>query len=304
MSKLRRLGTTFATCVIVLSQSAIDAAASNEVKIEEGITYCKVGDRELKLDLARPEGDGPFPAIVFIHGGGWRGGNRGAYRSAIREAAARGYVAATVTYRLTDPDDSGKPSNPFPAAVHDVKCAVRWLRANADTYHVDPERIGATGGSAGGHLSLMLGVTDKSAGLEGDDHHTDQSSRVQAVVNVFGPTDLEHLAATSPGAAPIVAVFMNGKPSEVPETYRTASPITYVTKDDPPMLTLHGTADKLVPPDQATRFDEKVKKIGGSHTLKLLDGQGHGFSGAAASTATEAMFEFFNQHLRPGKNEN
>ena len=137
--------------------------------------------------MARPEGDGPFPAIVFIHGGGWYQGNRQGYRGAIEEAAKRGYVAITISYRLMQFDESKKETTTatpiFPAQIHDAKAAVRWLRANAKKYHVDPDRIGVTGASAGGHLSLLVGLTDPTAKLEGDSGSPDQSSRVQAVVN-------------------------------------------------------------------------------------------------------------------------
>ena len=224
--------------------------------------------------------------------------NRAAYRKEIEEAARRGYVAATISYRLTQPDEQRKAKYPFPAQVHDVKCAIRWLRAHADKYHVDPERIGVTGGSAGGHLSMILGVTDESAGLEGDGCYPDQSSRVQAVVNVFGPTDMLHLHKTSEGAAPIVASFLGGDPETAAKTYKAASPISYVDKDDPPILTIHGTADTLVPPDQAERFDTAMKKAGAEHSLLLLGGQGHGFRGDAAAEAQRAMYAFFDKHLK------
>lgn len=279
--------------------SVADTVSAQEITVENEITYGKGGDVELQLDLARPkDGEGPFPAIVFVHGGGWRGGNRMGYSGAIREAARRGYVAVTVSYRLTDPDADGKARHPHPAQIHDVKCAVRWLRKNAAKYHVDPNRIGATGGSAGGHLSLMLGLTDAKAGLEGEGGHADVSSEVQAVVNVFGPTDLKHLYANSPGAAPILKVFLNGAPDDVATAYREASPLTYVDAGDPPVLTLHGTADTLVPPDQAELLDKKMKSAGLSHTLILLEGQGHGFRGEASKRANRAMVKFFDMHLK------
>ena len=118
----------------------------DEITVEESITYGKAGDTELKLDMARPEGAGPFPAIVFIHGGGWRGGNRQAFRASAEEAAKRGYVGVTISYRLMQFDESQKDTTTatpiFPAQIHDAKAAVRWLRANAKKYHVDPDRIG------------------------------------------------------------------------------------------------------------------------------------------------------------------
>lgn len=285
-------------CITVLVWRACSSADA-EIVQEENITYGKGGDRALKLDLARPEGDGPFPAVVFIHGGGWRGGHRAGYRGEIAEAARRGYVAVTVSYRLTEADDQGKAKYPFPAQVHDVKCAVRWLRANAARYRVDPKRIGATGGSAGGHLSLMLGLTDAKAQLEGTGGHADRSSRVQAVVNYFGPTDMIELCRTSSGAKPIVASFLDGTPEEVRDRYLAASPTKYVSKDDPPTLSLHGADDRLVPSDQARLLDKKLKAAGASHTLVLLDGQGHGFRGEASAKAKTAMYEFFDKHLKP-----
>ncbi len=271
----------------------------NGVHVEENITYGRGGEIDLKLDLARPEaGVGPFPGLVFVHGGGWRGGNRQRYRREIENAARQGYVAVTVTYRLTQADDNGKARYPFPAAVHDVKAAVRWLRANAEKYNVDPQRIGAMGGSAGGHLSLMLGLTDKSDGLEGEGGNAETSSRVQAVVNYFGPTEMTALSETSPGAAPIVASFLGGTPKEKVDVYRAASPITYVSKDDPPVLTLHGEVDKLVPPDQAHRLDEAMKQAGVPHETMILKGQAHGFRGPAGQQAIEAAYRFFDKHLK------
>ena len=187
-----RLATLFALfAILALSSVSVQCA---EIDLERDILYGQAGDTKLKLDLAKPEGDGPFPAIVFIHGGGWLGGHRNAYRSAIEEAARRGYVAVTISYRLVqfeEPVTESTKGDPiFPAQVHDAKAAVRWLRANAEKYDVDPERIGVTGASAGGHLSLMVGLTDAEDGLEGDSGSPDQSSRVQAVVNMFGPTEL------------------------------------------------------------------------------------------------------------------
>lgn len=287
-----------ATVALLLIVPACEAA---DAKMEKKVVYGSGGDRQLELDIVAPEGEGPFPAIVFIHGGGWRGGARQGYHAMCNEAAARGYVAMTVTYRLTEPDGKGKAKHPFPAAVHDVKCAVRWLRANAEKYHVDPDRIGATGGSAGGHLSLMVGLTDADAKLEGTGGHADQSSRVAAVVNYFGPTDMVLLHQTSPGAAPIVASFLDGDPDAAAENYRASSPVTYVSKDDPPVLSIHGSDDKLVPPSQAETLDEKLKAAGGQHELLLLAGQGHGFRGEATRQAADALFAFFDKHLKPKK---
>ena len=279
-------------CVVPTSPTIADVRTTN------GVTYCSLPGYDLQVDIAQPEGEGPHPAIVFVHGGGWRGGHRKGYRGAVLNAAKRGFFAMTVTYRLTEPDENQKAKNPFPAAVHDVKCAIRWLRANAEKYKVDTNRIGVTGGSAGGHLSLMIGLSDASAGLEGTGGHADQSSRVQAVVNYFGPTDMVLLCETSPGAAPIVGSFLDGSPDEQAANYKASSPVTHITKDDPPVLTIHGDLDRLVPPSQAKTLDQKMKEAGLTHELLILKGQAHGFRGAAGKQASDAMFAFFEKHLK------
>jgi len=279
-------------------------AQAAEVIVEENITYGKGGDSDLKLDLVRPDGDGPFPAIVFIHGGGWYQGNRQGYRGQMTEAAKRGYVAATISYRLMKFDEAKKETATavpiFPTQIHDAKAAIRWLRANSDRYHVDPNRIGVTGGSAGGHLSLLVGLTDSKSDLEGDGGNSDQSSRVQAVVNVYGPTDMAACHKTS-SVAWIFRLFMGGTPEEAVETYRAASPVTYVSKDDPPVLTLHGDRDALVPIAQATTLDDKMKAAGASHKLMIFEGAGHGFGGEHGKQAMDATWSFFEQHLKPQK---
>ena len=279
-----------------------EMARCAEVVVEGNITYGKAGDTELKLDLARPDGDGPFPAIVFIHGGGWYQGSRQGYRGQIQEAAKRGYVAATISYRLMQFDETKKETTTatpiFPAQIHDAKAAVRWLRGKAEKYNVDPDRIGVTGASAGGHLSLLVGLTDPAAELEGESGNPAQSSRVQAVVNVFGPTDMKFCHEKS-SVAWIFRLFMGGTPDEPGERYQAASPTSYASEDDPPVLTLHGDQDALVPIEQAKILDEKMKAAGAYHTLMVFEGQGHGFRGEHQQEAMNAMWAFFDQHLKP-----
>jgi acetyl esterase/lipase len=287
--------------IAVLLIGMAGTARCVEIVIEESITYGRAGDTELMLDLARPQGEGPFPAIVFVHGGGWSGGNRQAYRGQIQEAAMRGYVAATITYRLMQFDQGKKETTTatpiFPAQIHDAKAAIRWVRAHAKKYQVDPERIGVTGASAGDHLSLLVGLTDPSSGLEGDSGNPDQSSRVQAVVNVFGPTDMASCYEKS-SVAWMFRLFLGGTPDEAGERYKAASPLTYVSKDDPPVLTLHGDMDALVPVEQARMLDERMKTVGAPHTLMIFEGQGHGFGGEHGKKAADATWAFFDQHLK------
>jgi acetyl esterase/lipase len=295
----KRLVCSAAVCALL----AVSLPAE-EISVVQNLTYAKVGDVNLQLDLAMPkDGNGPFPAIVFIHGGGWSGGNRHSFRAKVEEAARRGYVAATVSYRLTQPDKlSGTPKEPFPAQIYDCKAAIRWLRAHAAEYKVDPQRIGVTGASAGGHLSLLVGLTSPSDQLEGDEGNLDQSSRVQAVVNIFGPTDLTKTYETSPGAVGFLKALCNGTPDTAAKQYKAGSPVTYVTVDDPPVLTLHGDKDALVPPQQAKILDARMKAVGAKHELLILPEQGHGFQGDAAEQADKAAWDFFAKHLRPSAN--
>lgn len=273
--------------------------AWGDVKVDRDVVYGKGGDLELRLDIAYPEGDGPFPAIVCIHGGGWAGGNRHSYQEFIEQAAGRGYVAATISYRLTAPDRETKvAAHPFPAQVEDCKCAIRWLRANAAKYHVNPDRIGVTGGSAGGHLSLMVGMTTADDKLEGTGGHAEQSSKVQAVVNVFGPADLVRGYEDVPAVRDLLHWFCGGSPKERPEAYRQASPVTYARRDNPPILTIHGTEDTIVPYEQAKILDRKLAEVKASHELLTLTGQGHGFTGDAFQQALDATWKFFDQHLK------
>lgn len=276
---------------------------SAEVVVEKDLVYGKAGEVELKLDLARPaEGDGPFPAIVFIHGGGWHAGSRQGYLGQIQEAARRGYVAVTITYRLMQFDESKKETTTattiFPAQIHDAKAAIRWLRAIAEKYKVDKNRIGVTGGSAGGHLSLLVGLTEPDSNLEGESGNPSESSRVQAVVNFYGPTEMASCYKAS-SVAWIFRLFLGGKADEAPEAYKAASPTTYVSDDDPPVLTIHGDKDELVPLQQAKLLDKKMKAAGVPHTLLVMEGQGHGFDAKHQQEAQKAMWDFFQKYLKP-----
>jgi acetyl esterase/lipase len=291
--------TTALVVGFAMGHSAWAAEPVDGVVLEKDIIYGKGGNEDLKLDLARPEhATGLLPGIVYIHGGGWSGGNRIAYRNDIQEAAKRGYVAVTIEYRLTQPDKSGKAKYPFPAQIEDCKCAVRWLRANAEKYHVDPNRIGATGGSAGGHLSLLVGVAGSVKKFDGSGGNPDVPSQVQAVVNYFGPTDLARMYAYNKQVDRLLSTLVGGTPQERADEYKVASPVTYVTKDVCPILTIHGTVDKLVPVDQAVEFDAAMRKAGATSKLIILEKQGHGFWGPAAVKAREETFSFFDRYLK------
>ena len=289
---MTRISSPIALLGLVLSAFPARGADETEVASENDLVYTKAGSTELRLNLARPaEGEGPFPAVVVIHGGGWRGGSKDGMRGVLNELARRGYVAISPQYRFC-------PKDPFPAQVHDVKAAVRWLRSNRAKYKVDPDHVGAMGFSAGGHLSLMLGVTGPSDGLEGETTAEAPSSRVQAVVNYFGPTDLA--ARDIPEASqPLVKDFLGGSPAERPEVAAKASPLTYVTKDDAPTLTFQGTKDPLVPYTQAVKLTDAMTASGVAGRVDLLIGAGHGWRGDDLKRTMDETYAFFDKYLKP-----
>lgn len=261
------------------------------VEVRRDIEYGKGGEESLKLDLYSPKTvKRPVPGLIFIHGGAWKGGKRSDYHFYTVRFAERGYVVATVSYRLL-------PKSPFPAAVHDVKCAVRWMRANARKLNVDPDRIGVIGGSAGGHLAMMIGYSSDVPKLEGTGGHAGVSSRVQAVVNLYGPVDL-----TTPYASgnSLIIRFLGGKTIEESRTrYELASPISHITRDDPPTLIFHGTIDDTVPIDQADRLAEKLKSTRVPYRYDRLEGWPHAMDLAEVvnQRCQRLMVEFFKKHL-------
>jgi acetyl esterase/lipase len=277
---------------LLLTPAFEDSDQAPAVQHEYDVAYTTAAGRELRLDLARPaEGDGPFPAIFVIHGGAWRGGDKAGHRDLIDVFARNGYVAVSPQYRFC-------PEFPFPAQVHDVKAAVRWLKAHAEDYHVDPKRVGAMGFSAGGHLALMLGLTDGDDGLEGEVAEGAPDTKIAAVVNYFGPTDL--LADDIPDVSkPLVRDFLGGPTTEKAEPARAASPMTYVTPDDPPVLTFQGTVDPLVPHSQALKLAEAQTAAGVPGRVVLIVGGGHGDWGRPEIERTlQEATAFLDKHLK------
>jgi acetyl esterase/lipase len=267
------------------------------VTVERNVEYGKGGDIPLKLDIYSPKvHDDPTPAVIFIHGGAWKGGYRQMYHYYCTKFADHGYVAATISYRLTS-------DAPFPAAVEDVKCAVRWLRANAEKRSVDPNRLAVAGGSAGGHLSLLVAYSPENSELQGKGGHGDVSNNVQAVVNLYGPTDLTTKFARDKGD---VVRFLGDKTfDQAPEVYQLASPIAHVSKDDPPTLILHGSIDSTVPIDQAELLAESLKKNGVEYEFDRVEGWPHAMDlePDVNRHCLMKMFEFLGKHLgAPAKN--
>ena len=211
--------------------------------------------------------------MVYIHGGGWRTGNKQAFRRQALAMAAKGFVGACIEYRLS-------PDAPYPAALHDAKVAVRCLRANAAQYRVNPGKIGAAGGSAGGHLAAMLGTTHRLQQLEGVGGNPGVSSRVQAVAAFNPALDLADLAKKDPAAQirmnPIY-LFLGARYSAQPKLYAQASPITHVARDSAPFLLLHGAEDQTVPYQQSVNMLNKLKAAGVKAELFTAQGAAHGF---------------------------
>jgi acetyl esterase/lipase len=290
IDRLRVKISALAVCIGMVSMVAVQAAPP-KLTIDQDLAYSKPGSRELKLDIARPaEGDGPFPAVLVIHGGAWRQGNKADVRPILPQFVEHGYVAVSPEYRFC-------PQDAFPAQIHDVKAAVRWLKVNAKKYRIDPDRIGAMGFSAGGHLSLMLGLTTPNDGLEGDVSAGAPDSRVKAVVNYFGPTDLA--AKDIPDICkPWVKDFLGGSPQDRPDAAAKASPLTFVSKDDAPVLTFQGTKDSLVPYTQAIKLAEAMNSAGVPGRVELILGADHGWGGAEMARTVNETFGFLDRYLK------
>ena len=258
---------------------------------ELGIEYGRVGDKSLQLDLYRPsESAKPLPGLIFIHGGGWKAGDRSDYKCYTTRFASKGYVVATISYRFSQ-------EAKFPGCVEDVKCAVRWMRENATRLNVNPDRIATIGGSAGGYLSLMAGYTPDMAELEGNGGHEGVSSRVAAVVDIYGPADLTTPFAQ---AANEVRRLMPKTYQEDPALYKLASPIFQLDASDPSTLILHGTVDSVVPVQQSDDLAKRLQELGVKYYYARLDGWPHTMDAAQPVNdyALQLMEKFLEETLK------
>ncbi|HEY2572589.1 MAG TPA: alpha/beta hydrolase [Verrucomicrobiaceae bacterium] len=278
--------------LIATTGSAAELKIPDDVVFKRGIEFANPDEQHLQVNLARPKNSaGALPAVVCIHGGGFRAGTRESYDKLCVTLAQHGYVAMTVTYRLA-------PKYPFPAAVQDCKAAVRWLRANAEKYHADPNRVGVTGGSAGGHLAQFLGVTAGIKAFEGEGN-LDQSSAVNCVVNYYGPSDFTKSYGASVDAAEVLPLFLGGDLNAKRREHIVASPLYWVTPFAAPTLLVHGTKDDHVAYEQAVWMRDKMKASAVEVELLTLENAGHGFKVAAdAEKAEKALIDFFDRHLK------
>lgn len=277
-------------------------AQDAEPKVEKAVNFGKGGDTNLEMNIAFPEGEGSHPAVVLVHGGGWI---KGSYKDAamtmiMLRLAKAGYVAASIQYRLTPTGAR------YPSQIEDCKCAVRYLRGNAEKYQIDAKHIGAMGGSAGGHLALLLGLTNKEDDLEGKgdlkSEYAQQSSSVQAVVNLFGPYDLL-IGDWKKSTHPLIAGLLGGPITEKKDLALKASPSTYVLSGRtlPPILTFHGTKDTTVPFIHATRLHAALDKINSPGKLVTMEGEGHGWAGDKLEKTLKQSIEFFDENLKGKK---
>lgn len=257
--------------------TAQPAAVTSSFSIARDVIYTPTGwPQALKADIYQPSGVGARPAVLLIHGGGWRAPDRREQMASIAERVAqRGYVVVNATYRFA-------PEYLYPAPVDDLREALKWMRANAAQYQIQPDQIAAMGYSAGGHLAAMLGVLDGPATV-----------RVQAVVDGAGPTDLRKYKGGT-----LVPQFLGGTQSQVMPQFIAASPVTHISKDDPPVFLYHGTWDTLVPDDHSGDFKTVLDATGVPAEWFKIIGRGHITAFFNDGDAIEAAIGFLDRTLR------
>ena len=256
----------------VLSTTA-QASSKAFYTLDEGVTFEVVDGAAVKLDLARPSAEtGPSPVVIYLVGDGWGYAEMGRASDSIeiRLAARHGYIGVAADYRAARRQPDGTFKNTFPAQINDVKAAVRWLRANAAKYNIDPDHIGVAGYSSGGHLALLAGLTAPSDGLEGSGGNMEYSSRVQAVASSCGPTDLTY--SYLHGLRDEVGALKGAPPDQALDAYKSASPVSHVTADAPPILQLHGKYDMMVEMAEAEQLDKELQAAGVPSSLVVKNG--------------------------------
>ncbi len=238
---------------------------------QKDITYGTADGVELKMDVYYPSTmDGPWPVVMYVHGGGWMKGDKsdGAGSGLTQQLVERGFLVVAVNYRLA-------PAYRFPAMIEDVQCAVRYMRAHSSLYNIDPDRIGAYGGSAGGHLVALLGTADETAGFSCECGYAEESSRVQAVADLFGPADLT-VAFEGGAVGKALGEKVFGATDADSPLLRDASPVSWASSDDPPFLIIHGENDRLVPISQSETLLDTLTAAGVPAKLVRVANAGHG----------------------------
>lgn len=265
------------------------ADTTGRVTIEEGVVFGTGGDRELRCDVFHPPAlDGPAPAVLIVHGGGWRGGDRSQLRGYGVLLGRRGYVCVASEYRLA-------PDHEWPAQIEDVKAAIRWMRANAASLEIDPDRIAIEGNSAGGHLSLMAAGTADRPEFEGTGGNEGVSSAVCAAIAVYPPTLLAH-GTVARGAVPALALSDSADAALAAH----ASPMTYLGSHFPPTMLIHGTGDELVPVAASELMYEALTAAGVPCELHIYPEQPHAFDAdpAFGRRCADEMLFFLDRYAR------
>ena len=280
-----------AFCAVVLAAAPLPAAPAGGTKTEN-IVYGRSGDRELKLDLYLPAAPAPgkkgFPVVIYIHGGGWRVGSKSEGERYAEMFNRNGIALASIDYRLSNVAI-------WPAQIHDSKTAVRWVRANARRYGLNPARIGAMGASAGGHLAALLGTTEGVKALEDRGQGSPkESSRVRAVCDISGPIDLSIPTDSLIGKLSVRGE-LHGSAEERPDLVRQADPSRYVKGGEPPFLIIQGDQDKLVVPEHAYKLQKALKAHGDDVTLDLVPGGKH--IPMKGDKQRDEVGAFFKKHL-------
>lgn len=283
-------------CFVAFAELPCFCLPAQGQAVEETLDVAYGPDPLQRLDIYAPKGaTGKLPTVVWIHGGGWEGGNKRADLNGIGTLAPtlvkNGYVAISLNYRLA-------PKHRHPAQVDDVQRAVRWLRANAAKHHIDPDRIGAVGISAGGHLTAVLAVRETRT-KQGDE--LDKfSSKVQAAVVLNGPTDLRDAPELwSPVMTKATGNLTGDNPARAKEILADASPINFVARDSSPVLFIVGSADPWVPNAHATHMADALKKNNVDAEVIVLDGAGHGIFPTTTPKVTDAVLQWFAKKLKP-----
>ena len=293
----------FAACVVLYGcDPAFAQQLPPGIKMEKDIAYVPEGDAAQKLDLYLPEtaAEKPLPLIVHIHGGGWVGGSKFPCPAALM--VLRGYAVASVEYRFSQ-------KAIFPAQIQDCQAAIRWLRAHSQQYNFDTEHVGVVGGSAGGHLSSLVGTTGGKNAFPKIGGNEEQSDRVQAVCDIYGPADFSTVVKQATDDKNVKNIFQFNTPRDPYSSLigtklddktkaDAVSPVHYVSQDNPPFLILHGTHDTLVPYAQSEEFAAVLKEKGVAVWLQKLPGSGHGGPAFGKPAVTELKLNFFDKYLK------
>jgi acetyl esterase/lipase len=285
-----------AACLLASASSSVLDQAPKFSATHKDVAYDDAHVAQ-RVDVYLAESDKPMPAMIYIHGGGWRAGSKNRVPAWVMSAVREGWLSVvSVEYRFTD-------VAPHPAQVNDCMRAIQFVRHNAAKWNIDPQRIGVTGGSAGGHLSLWVALHDNVADADSNDPVERQSSRVACAVSFAGPTDwslLRELEHKHPAYRQLLG-YEPGTPADEMDAKATmdVSPISFASKDDPPVMLVHGDKDKIVPLKHARNMNERLKSVGVKTELVIIEGANHSVAGAGAQGAERANTFVREQLLRP-----